>query len=109
MIYEETRNGIYFNKRILTEAGIDPEELYDLQASGDWTWDKFEEYLSIVQRDLDSDGVIDIAGFNENNGVVQMSVFSNDGAFIGKDASGMFTYALEDPNTFAIWKMTSVS
>lgn len=95
----EPRTGIYFNKRILTEAGIDPEEIYDLQASGDWTWDKFEEYLSIVQRDIDNDGVIDIAGFNENNGVVQMSVFSNDGAFIGKDASGNFTYALEDPNT----------
>ena len=95
----EPRTGIFFNKRILTDAGIDPEEIYDLQASGDWTWDKFEEYLSIVQRDIDNDGVIDIAGFNENNGVVQMAVFSNNGAFIGKDSSGMFTYALEDPNT----------
>lgn len=95
----EPRTGVFFNKRILTEAGIDPEEIYDLQASGDWTWDKFEEYLSIVQRDLDSDGVIDIAGFSDNNGVNTMSVFSNDAAFIGKDANGNFTYALEDPNT----------
>ncbi len=95
----EPRTGLYFNKRILSEVGIDPEELYDLQASGEWTWDKFEEYLSKVQRDIDNDGVIDVAGFNENNAVVQMSVFSNNGAFIGKDADGNFTYALEDPNT----------
>lgn len=95
----EPRAGIFFNKRILSEAGIDPEEIYDLQASGDWTWDKFEEYLSIVQRDIDSDGVIDIAGFNDNHDLLVSAVYSNNGAFIGKDADGNFTYTLEDPNT----------
>lgn len=95
----EPRTGIYFNKRILEEAGINPEDLYDWQASGEWTWDKFEECLKAVQQDTDNDGVIDIAGFNENNSVIQMAVYSNGGDFIGKDADGNFRYALDDPNT----------
>ena len=30
----EPRTGVYFNKRVLQEAGIDPESLYDMQADG---------------------------------------------------------------------------
>ena len=96
----EPRTGIYFNKRLLSEAGINPEELYDLQSSGDWTWDKFKEYLSMVQRDTDNDGAIDVYGFNVNNGdLTTAAIFSNGGAFIGKDASGKYTYELESANT----------
>ena len=40
----EPRGGIFFNKRLFEEAGIDPEEVYDLQRDGQWTWEKFEEY-----------------------------------------------------------------
>ncbi len=35
----EPRGGLYFNKRILREANIDPESIYDMQANGTWTWD----------------------------------------------------------------------
>lgn len=44
----EARTGVFFNKRLLTEAGIDPESIYDMQADGTWTWDKFDELM--VQR-----------------------------------------------------------
>ena len=42
----EPRAGIFYNKRMFEEAGIDPEEPYNLQASGEWTWAKFEEYCA---------------------------------------------------------------
>lgn len=96
----EGTTGIYFNKRILQDAGIDPEEPYNLQAAGTWTWDAFREMLEKVQRDIDNDGVIDIAGFTVNNGdFTSAAIFSNGGAYIGKDADGNFTYRLEDPET----------
>lgn len=38
----EPRKGVFFNKRLLNDAGVDPEEIYDLQAKGEWTWEAFE-------------------------------------------------------------------
>ncbi|WP_026510659.1 ABC transporter substrate-binding protein [Butyrivibrio sp. LC3010] len=98
--FSEPRTGVYFNKRILTDAGIDPETIYDMQADGSWTWDKFEELLSKVQRDTDNDGVIDIYGMTLNEGVMTtQAIFSNGGDLVGKDASGKYTYDLENPET----------
>ena len=96
----EPRGCMYFNKRLLTEAGIDPQELYDLQEKGEWTWAKFDEICSKVQRDVDSDGIIDVYGM-----VQQMSEFhkaaviANGGSFIGKDANGKFFNNLESKET----------
>ena len=39
----EPRGGVFFNKRMLKEAGIGEDEPYDLQKDGKWTWSKFEE------------------------------------------------------------------
>ena len=58
-IPHEATAGIYFNKRLLQEAGIDPESIYELQRNKEWTWDKFEELCQQVQKDTDNDGVID--------------------------------------------------
>lgn len=46
----EPKGGLYFNKRLLSEAGIEPQSIYDLQESGDWTWDKFEEICKQIAR-----------------------------------------------------------
>ena len=97
--YSEARTGVYFNKQVLTDAGIDPETLYDMQADGTWTWDKFDELCAKCQRDLDADGVNDIYGITLNEGVMtDMAVFSNGGAYIGKDENG-FTVDLAKPET----------
>lgn len=58
-IAPEPKGGIYFNKRLLEEAGITADSIYELQENGEWTWDKFEELCSQVQADTDNDGVID--------------------------------------------------
>ena len=46
----EPRNGIIFNKRLLQEAGIDPESIYDMQANGTWTEADEEAYLELDRQ-----------------------------------------------------------
>ena len=58
----EPRQVIFFNKRLVEEAGIDPESIYDLQKNGEWTWDKYEELVAKCTRDTDNDGATDIYG-----------------------------------------------
>lgn len=100
--YSEARVGVFFNERLLREAGIDPEEIYDLQKSGQWTFDKFEDLCRKVRRDINGDGVWDIWSFAANDSVfINQAVYSNNGEYIGKDASGKLTYELESPETLA--------
>ena len=95
----EARTGVYFNKQVLRDAGIDPESIYDMQADGTWTWDVFADMCDKIQRDTDNDGVENYYGICCNNGVmVNMSVFSNNSDFIGYDGTN-FTYDLENEGT----------
>lgn len=55
----EARLGVFWNKRLFEEAGLDPDLPYDLQASGEWTWSKFKEICGQLTRDTNADGVID--------------------------------------------------
>lgn len=56
----EARGGLFWNKRMFEEAGLDPELPYELQASGEWTWSKFKEICAKLTRDTNGDGVTDI-------------------------------------------------
>ncbi|MDE7326840.1 MAG: extracellular solute-binding protein [Lachnospiraceae bacterium] len=43
-----------FNMNLIDEAGLEnPQDLYD---RGEWTWNKFAEYLRILTKDTDGDG-----------------------------------------------------
>ena len=98
--YSEPRTGVYFNKQVLTDAGIDPDSLYDMQAAGTWTWDEFEKIMAACQRDLNSDGVDDIYGLTLNESVMtDMAVLSNNGSYVSKTADGKYVYNLEAPET----------
>lgn len=95
----EPRLGIFFNKRLLEEAGVDPELPYNLQASGEWTWDAFKDLASKLTRDTNSDGTPDVYGLASFSvhwfrGVV----FSNNAQFIGKDENGKFYNATGEAN-----------
>jgi ABC-type glycerol-3-phosphate transport system substrate-binding protein len=99
-IPHEATAGIYFNKRLLEEAGIDPQTIYDMQANNEWTWDAFEELCQKVQKDTDNDGVIDqYAMTNFSSTFYPAAVYSNGGQFIGKDADGKFYNDLESDAT----------
>ena len=96
----EARTGVFFNKRLLTDAGIDPESLYDMQADGSWTWAKFEELMAQCHRDTDNDGVVDIYGLTLNESVMtDQAVISNGGSYVGKNADGTYFNNLEAPET----------
>lgn len=94
----EPRQCLYFNKRVLTEAGIDYEkELYDAVENGEWTWDKYIAMLDKITRDTDNDGVIDIWGVTgDANDMYFISVFSNGGSFFKFDENGKIQPAMED-------------
>lgn len=97
--YAEPRTGIYFNKRVLEEAGVDPEYIYDLQADRSWTWDTWTEIMEVVQRDIDNDGIIDVYGFDTNYSLaINAAVYSNDSEYVGMEG-GKYVYKLEEPAT----------
>ncbi|MBS7261514.1 MAG: extracellular solute-binding protein [Treponema sp.] len=87
----EPRGGLYFNKRLLREANIDPDSIYDMQANGTWTWDSFEKALKATTRDIDNDGVIDVYGMASGSvDFATLAVQSNGSTFIGKDENGKY-------------------
>ncbi len=95
----EPRAGIFYNKRLFEDAGIDPEEPYDLQASGEWTWDKFEEYCKKLTQDIDNDGVTDIyamASFNKD--YFKLCAVTNGAQFVSRDADGKYQNATGTQN-----------
>ena len=92
--------GVYFNKRLLEEAGIDPQDIYEWQRNGEWTWQKFEELCSKLEEDTDNDGVIDRFAMAGGKSVwYTMAVYSNAGNFIGKDNTGKLYNDLESDAT----------
>ena len=110
----EPRSCIFFNKRVLTEAGIDPESIYDMQADGTWTWEAFEEMLKATTRDIDNDGVNDIYGLTgSGDDYCQGLVFANGASFfdfvdgkltatIGSDAGlQALQFRIDTWNTYA--------
>ena len=100
--YAPAGAGIYFNENILRDAGIDPDDIYEMQENGTWTWDAFEEILKTTQDYLDNSKYIyphEHAFSCDKNLFVNYAVFSNGGEYIGKDEQGNFTYRLEDADT----------
>ena len=99
-IAPEPKGGIYFNKRLLEEAGITADSIYELQENGEWTWDKFEELCSQVQADTDNDGVIDrYAMVNFRSTFYNEAVASNYGDYIAMDENGKYYNDLESNET----------
>ncbi|OON95040.1 MAG: hypothetical protein ATN31_02035 [Candidatus Epulonipiscioides saccharophilum] len=91
---------IFFNKRLFEESGLDPELLYDLQASGEWTWDTFLDVCEKLTHDRDNDGVYDTQAMIMNQSVFAgAAVFSNGGNYVDKDETGKYVLNLESPET----------
>lgn len=92
----EPRKGIFFNYRLLTEAGVDPESIYDMQANGTWTWAAFEELCAKLTRDTDNDGVIDrYAMMSFSSHFMPAALVSNGVGFVMVDENGKYYNAAE--------------
>lgn len=95
----EPRLGVFWNKRLFEEAGLDPNLPYDLQKSGEWTWEKFEELCKTLTIDNNNDGTIDsyaLASFSVD--FFRGAVTSNNARFIGRDDKGKFYNATSESN-----------
>lgn len=92
----EPRKGVFFNKRLLQEAGVDPESIYDMQADGTWTWEAFEELCAKLHRDTDNDGVIDkYAMMSFSSHLIPAAAVSNGAGFVMVDENGKYYNAAE--------------
>lgn len=92
-------SGMYFNKRILEQAGYYGDYIYDLQASGQWSWDNWLDIMRNVERDNDNDGIPDVYGCAQNDGLlVDSAVYSAGGSYI-ENVDGQFVVNLDNINT----------
>ncbi|MCQ2596585.1 MAG: ABC transporter substrate-binding protein [Treponema sp.] len=100
-LHPEPKTGMFFNKRILKEANINPETIYDMQRDGTWTWESWEKMLKATTRDIDNDGVLDVFGMaNVSDQFCGAAVMSNGACYIGKDLeTGKYTNHLGDEAT----------
>ena len=96
----EPRQVVFFNKKVLENAGIEWNELYDLQKNMEWTWDKFEGYMDIIneKNDTDGNGEADIWALTGNGDDVTVAlVVSNEADFFKVDeATGKLVPAIKD-------------
>ena len=96
----EPRGGLYFNKRLLREAGIDPDQIYKLQEEGKWTWEEFEKMCETIKKDTDNDGVIDRWPMtNFASSFYDTVVASNHAKLIDVDADGNYISKIESNET----------
>ena len=100
--YFEPRQMVFFNKKVLEDAGIDWNEIYDAQADKTWTWEKMEGYMDAVKQDKDNDGELDVFALTGNfdDGVVGL-VVSNFGDFYDFDENGKLYYSADSDATLA--------
>ncbi len=99
----EPRQCVFFNKRVLQENGYDPDEPYNLQKAGKWTWEAFENMCNTITRDTDNDGIIDqyaLSGFNTEFAIP--AVYSNGGKITGRDKNGVIYLDTSD-KTMEAW------
>ncbi len=96
----EPRQCLYFNKRVLEDAGIEWETIYDMQRDGTWTFDAFQELLAKIQKDTDNDGTPDIYGMTGSNvDMYRVAVFNNGGSFFDYDENGKLVITAGSDNT----------
>ena len=91
--------GVYFNMRLLEEAGLDPELPFDLQLEGRWTWAEFMNVARATTRDLDGSGIPDtwgIATFGQD--FLERALASNGAMYVGMDPqTGRFLNTTNTP------------
>lgn len=72
----------FFNKKLLSSAGYQAKDMYEMQKAGEWTWDKFKE-IAAATTDLDN-GIYGTA-FGQT---IENFVYSNNAAFFKKAQDG---------------------
>lgn len=91
--------GIFYNKKLVQELGL--EDPYQLQKSGQWTWDKFRELAKQATKDKNGDGKTDVFGFiGDLKTSLEQFVYGNKGSF-DHDADGNMKFGMDSANAIA--------
>ena len=90
---------VFWNKRLFREAGLDPNELYNLQANNTWTWEKFVEISKRLTRDVNNDGIMDTYAMPRDlsTEILDAFVSSNGAMYVNKDRQGRLVNATNTP------------
>jgi len=90
---------VFFNKRLFREAGLDPDLPYNLQRSGEWTWDRFLDICKRLTRDIDNDGIIDTYALTADlsTEILDAIVGSNGATYVDRDRNGKLVNATNRP------------
>jgi len=91
---------VFFNKRLFREAGFPDNYLYDLQKSGQWTWDKFLEVAKKLTRDINNDGIPDTYAMpaDLSTEILDAFVSGNGAMYVDKNKNtGMLELATKRP------------
>jgi ABC-type glycerol-3-phosphate transport system substrate-binding protein len=89
--------GIFYNKKLIQQLGL--EDPYELQKSGEWTWEKFRELAKNATKDTNGDGKTDVFGYIGDLKIsLQQFVYGNKGAF-DKDESGNLKFSMDSANS----------
>lgn len=96
----EPRTGVFWNKRMFEEAGLDRDLPYDLQASGEWTWAKFEEICETLSRDTNGDGILDYYALcSQDTQIMAAALMGNNAKYVDTDANGKIVNTSGSPET----------
>lgn len=94
----EVRQAVFFNKRLVQDAGIDPDSLYAMVEDGTWDWKAFEDALAACAQDTDNDGVVDVYGMASNTtDIYLVATAANGGSFIDVE-DGQFVIKATEQN-----------
>jgi len=90
---------VFWNKRLFREAGLDPNLPYDLQRSGQWTWDRFLEISKRLTRDTRNTGITDIYALpmDLSTEILDALVSSNGANYVARDNRGRLSNATNTP------------
>jgi ABC-type glycerol-3-phosphate transport system substrate-binding protein len=79
---------MYFNKRLVKEAGYNPDDLYTWQKDGTWNWSKFEEIATKIAA-LSTSGNQIWGAVNNDYQLYNNLCVSNGANWIVKDDTGV--------------------
>lgn len=69
-----------YNKQMLDDAGLeDPNALYE---RGEWTWEKWREYMLKLTQDTNGDGTIDVYGYGSRWDFLVYNLLMSNGTTI---------------------------
>ncbi|MCL2773036.1 MAG: extracellular solute-binding protein [Oscillospiraceae bacterium] len=97
-----------FNKSLIKQYGL--EDPYSVVKNGDWTYDKLEEMIKGVSKDLNNDGKIDendLVGFvSPSDRYVRAMILSGGESFTEKTSDDYFNFKSPDSKFIEIYDRT---